>query len=81
MQIHNARKMPILERIRLVNKLIAQERFLVYKKAETVKKALYEALWDKKKEDTRLDDGTTWIDDLDALEYSIEPYYRELTMR
>lgn len=80
-QIHNARKMPILERIRLVNKLIAQERFLVYKKAETVKKALYEALWDKKKEDTRLDDGTTWIDDLDALEYSIEPYYRELTMR
>ena len=80
-QIHNARKMPILERIRLVNKLIAQERFLVYKKAETVKKALYEALWDKKKEDTRLDDGTTWIDDLDALEYSIEPYFRELTMR
>lgn len=80
-QIHNARKLPILDRIRLVNKLIAQDRFAVYKEAETVKKALYEALWDKKKEDTRLDDGSTDIDSLDALEYSIEPYCRELTMR
>lgn len=80
-QIRNARKMPILDRIRLVNKLVAQGRFVVYKGAETVKKALYEALWDKKKEDARLDDGTTDIDTLDALEYSIEPYYRELTMR
>lgn len=78
-QIHNARKMPILERIRLVNKLIAQDRFAVYTGAETVKKALYEALWDKKKEDTRLDDGSTWIDDLDAMEYSIEPYFNELS--
>lgn len=80
-QVHNARKLPILDRIRLVNKLIAQDRFAVYKGADSVKKALYEALWDKKKEDTRLDDGSTDVDTLDGLEYSIEPYYRELTMR
>ena len=78
-QIHNARKMPILERIRLVNKLIAQDRFAAYTGAETVKKALYEALWDKKKDDARLDNGSTWIDDLDAMEYSIEPYFNELS--
>lgn len=81
-EIHNAKKMPILDRIRLLNKLIAQDRFMVYIGAETVKKALCGALWDKNKEDTRLDNGKDGdIDTCDALEYSIEPYFRELTMR
>ena len=36
--------------------------------------ALKSALWDSKKvtEDVRLDDGTTNIDNLDAMEYSFE---------
>lgn len=79
--IHNAKKMPILERIRLVNKLIAQDRFAVYKRAESVKGAMFEAKWDKDKTDVRIDDGSTDIDTMDALEYSIEPYFDELTMR
>lgn len=77
--IYNARKNQILDRIRLVNKLIAQDRFFVTEQAETVKNALIEALWDSKHEDERLDDGTTDIDTLDALEYSIEPYMNELS--
>ena len=77
--IHNARKMQISQRIRLVNKLIAQGRFEVHKNAKTVIEALCEALWDIKKSDERLDNGTTDIDTLDALEYSIEPYYNELS--
>lgn len=79
-QIHNARKLPILDRIRLVNKLIAQDKFNVcIGNADTVKDALCEALWDSKHEDERLDDGTTDIDTLDAMEYSVEPYFNELS--
>ena len=38
--IHNARKLPINDRIRLVNKLIAQNRFGVCRGAQSVKSAL-----------------------------------------
>ena len=77
--IHNARKLPINDRIRLVNKLIAQKRFYVCKDAKTVKTASCEALWNPKKEDERLDTGVTDIDSIDALEYSIEPFFGELS--
>lgn len=78
-QVHNARKLPINDRIRLVNKLVAQDRWRVCKGAQTVKAAMCEALWHPKKDDERLDDGTTDIDTLDAMEYSIEPYFNELS--
>lgn len=78
-QVHNARKLPINDRIRLVNKLVAQDRWRVCRGAQTVKAALCEALWHPKKDDERLDDGTTDIDTLDAMEYSIEPYFNELS--
>ena len=77
--IHNARKLPINDRIRLVNKLIAQGRFGVHKDAKTVKTALCEALWNPKKDDERLDDNSSDIDSVDALEYSIEPFFGELS--
>lgn len=76
--VKNAIKMPILDRIRLVNKLIATHRLHIYKGAKTVINALSNALWDSKKNDTRLDDGTSDIDTLDAFEYSIEPNYKKL---
>ena len=79
--VHNARKLPINDRIRLINKLVAQERFGVYTGADTVKEAMRQALWDNKHPDVRLDDGTTDIDTLDALEYSIEPMFSELSRR
>lgn len=76
--ILNARKMPILDRIRLVLKLMGQGRFWVAKHCKTVIKALQDAVWDDKKENERLDNGTSDIDTLDALEYSIEPHFREI---
>lgn len=77
--ILNARKMAILDRIQLVNKLISLGRFKVNKRCTTVIKALQTAVWNEKVNDERLDDGSTDIDTLDAMEYSIEPYFRELT--
>ena len=77
--IHNARKLPINDRIRLVNKLIAQNRFGVCRGAQSVRTALCEALWNPKKEDERLDDNSSDIDSVDALEYSIEPFFGELS--
>ena len=68
--------MPIIDRIRLVVKLIGTGRFWVLEDAKTVINALCNALWNSKKSDERLDDGTTDIDTLDALEYAIEPNYK-----
>lgn len=71
--IRDAKKIEIVDRIRLVSALISQGRFFYTKDAYTVRDALCEAVWDESKnEDIRLDDGTTDIDTLDALEYSIE---------
>ena len=71
-------KPPIVDRIRLVTALIGQDRFLLTKDCETLKNALCTALWREKKEtdknrlvDERLDDGSTDIDSIDGLEYSI----------
>lgn len=76
--IKNALKKPINDRIKLVNKLVAQDKLRVAEGAKTVVDALCEALWDIKHQDQRLDDGTTDIDTLDALEYSLEPFMSEL---
>lgn len=76
--VRNARKMPINDRIKLTNKLIAQDRLRVCEDAETVTEALCEALWDVKHPDVRLDNGSNDIDTLDAYEYSIEPFMNEL---
>lgn len=71
--IRDAKKIEVVDRIRLVSALISQGRFLYTKDAYTVRDALTEAVWDKSKNvDIRLDDGTSDIDTLDALEYSIE---------
>lgn len=76
--VMNARKMPIFDRISLVNKLINQGRFWVRRHCDTVFNALQNAVWDDKHENERLDDLTSDIDTLDAMEYSIEPHYKEL---
>ena len=72
-QVLNARKLPILERIRLMDKLIAERKLQVCNGARTVEEAIAGEVWDEKHVDTRLDDGTSDIDTVDALEYSIEP--------
>ena len=72
-QVLNARKLPTLERIRLMDKLIAERKLQVCNGARTVEEAIAGEVWDEKHVDTRLDDGTSDIDTVDALEYSIEP--------
>lgn len=77
-QVKPAIKSPILQRIRLVTTLMAQHRFWILEGNKTVESALESALWNKDKPDERLDNGTTDIDTLDALEYAIEKHYANL---
>ena len=68
----------IIDRIYLDQLLFAQGRRFLLKKCKYLKEAYEQALWDDKHADTRLDDGTTPIDDLDASEYSIFSFYDKL---
>ena len=72
--IGNALKRPINDRIRALCLLMGAHRFYVNRACATTIDALKSAIWDIKKEteDVRLDNGTTNIDSLDALEYSFE---------
>lgn len=79
--VRNALKKPINERIRLTSVLIARKRLEVGENAKTLELALAEAQWNKKKPDERLDDGSTDIDTLDAFEYSIEYHMNDLVRR
>ena len=72
--IGNARKREINDRIRATLLLMGADRFLVSRNCPETIDALKSALWDAKHttEDVRLDDGTTNIDSLDAMEYAFE---------
>lgn len=69
----------IVDRIELDCHLFGQMRRFILRKCKYLIEAYSQALWDDKKEDERLDDGTTPIDDLDASEYSMFPFYDKLT--
>lgn len=72
-RVHGARKCAINDRIRATLRLMGAGRFYYTDGCETLKTALSDAVWDKKsKADTRLDDGSTDIDSLDAFEYTFE---------
>lgn len=80
-EIYNAKKMQVKDRINLVIRLLGQKRLFVRRHCKSVINALNTAIWDKDHPDERLDDGTTDIDTMDSLEYSIEPHYKELIDR
>ena len=79
-EVRNARKGEIIDRIRLCDMLMSQGRFFVLRRCKHTIAALSEAVWDGKSptKDRRLDDGTTNIDSLDALEYALEPHANRL---
>lgn len=79
-EVRNARKGEVLDRIRFFSKMMSQGRFFILRRCKHTIEALSEAVWDSryKEHDVRLDDGTTNIDSLDALEYSLEPYMKEM---
>lgn len=68
----------IIDRIYLDCQLFAQRRRFILSKCQYLIEAYKQAVWDDKKADTRLDDGTTPIDDLDASEYSMFSFYDKL---
>lgn len=72
--IGNALKRPINDRIRALCLLMGAGRYYCAPNCTNTIDALKSALWDSKHntEDVRLDDGTTNIDSLDSLEYSFE---------
>lgn len=77
-RIYNAAKIEITDRIRLTSTLMGGGRFWYLPEAGSARDALGTALWSGKHpgKDERLDDGTTDIDTLDALEYTMERDYK-----
>lgn len=72
--IRNAIKGPINDRIAFYNGLIAQHRWKVMKHCTHIIEAFEQAVYDEKKKnmDVRLDDGLMNVDSLDSTEYSTE---------
>lgn len=71
--VRPAIKKRIKDRIDTTVRLIGAHRFWITEDCETVKNALTDAVWNKKTDnDERLDDGSTDIDSLDAMEYTFE---------
>lgn len=78
--VRNARKGPINERIAFYNSLMAQGRFRVLRSCAHTIEALENAVYSSKSavKDERLDDGTTNIDSLDSMEYSTESVQEDI---
>lgn len=78
--VRNALKHPINTRINMLCRLIAAGRFHVSSECVHLIEAIQTAVWDTRDihHDTRLDNGTTNIDSLDAFEYALERFERQL---
>lgn len=79
-EIRNAVKGPINDRIAFYNSMMAQGRFCIMRHCKVTIAAFSDAVYDEdqKIKDVRLDDGTTNIDTLDATEYTTEPVQNEI---
>ncbi len=80
LDVRNAMKKPINTRINMLNRLICAGRFYVSEECSHLIDAIRSAVWDERDihHDTRLDNGSTNIDSLDAFEYALERFEREL---
>lgn len=79
-EVSNAKKRPINTRINMLNRLIASGRFYVVNECRRTIDAIGSAVWDEHYPslNKRLDNGTSNIDSLDALEYAIERFENQL---
>ncbi|MGH0052265.1 MAG: terminase large subunit domain-containing protein, partial [Sphaerochaetaceae bacterium] len=76
--IEGSLKRPIIDRIRLENSLFNLGRFSIFDNCKELIDAFHAAVWDEKSMDEkRLDNGSTNIDSLDALEYSLERHIHD----
>lgn len=72
-------KHEIIDRIVLENTLFAQQRIKIPRHCKHLVDGFQTAVWDlNSKKDTRLDDGTSNIDSLDALEYSLSTRMKQI---
>ena len=78
--VRNARKSEINDRIRCTRLLMAQGRYFITEDCQSLVSALNTAVWNPKNktEDERLDDGSVDVDSLDSHEYSFERYIKDL---
>jgi PBSX family phage terminase large subunit len=77
--VMDSAKRPICDRIAFVNRLITSGKFRVMRHCKALISGLSEAVWDERSDtDRRLDNFTSDIDILDAMEYSIERYMKKL---
>lgn len=79
-EVRNALKGPINDRIAFYNTLMAQGRFKVCSRCTALISALENAVFSGKDptQDERLDDGTVNVDSLDSLEYSTESIMNDI---
>lgn len=79
-EVKNALKKQVNTRINMVNRLISAGRLHISAECPHLIEALKTAVWDERSvhKDVRLDDGSTNIDSLDAFEYSLERFERDL---
>lgn len=78
-KVTGATKSKITDRIFALTSLCAQSRFLYTEDCETLESAVSMATWDTTKQElVRLDDGTSDIDTMDALEYTYEDDIQKL---
>lgn len=80
LQVQDCIKGRIVDRIELDCHLFGQMRRFILRKCKYLIEAYQQALWDDKHEDERLDDGSVPVDDLDASEYSMFPFYDKLML-
>lgn len=78
--IKNAVKGPINDRIAFYNSMMAQSRYKIHKSCKHTREALESAVYDEKQKtkDVRLDDGQMNIDSLDAMEYTTEKIMNDI---
>lgn len=78
--IRNAIKGPVNDRIAFYNSLIAQHRWKVMEHCTHIIEAFEQAVYDDKKvnADVRLDDGLMNVDSLDSTEYSTESVQEDI---
>lgn len=81
--VKNAHKKPINDRIEFQLMLLSTKRLFFMFTATTCIEAYRTAVYNSQKghENERLDDGTTDIDTMDASEYTLEPYMRNMMIQ
>ncbi len=79
-EVKNAIKGPVNDRIAFYNSIMAQGRFFILRHCKATIGALETAVYNAKKptDDVRLDNGSTNVDSLDSMEYSTESMQSEI---